>query len=225
MPSVWRTERRRFAAASLLRFAIILLILSTAIDGKGTPPAAEGSERSLSQSEAPRLSRVFAQRPNRNRWLGSNDFAVASAVASRLHEAKFRGFKPEVEARNGHVIIEGEVSSFGDWTNAVKIAYEVEGVENVENRVTIALTPPQLYQANNQRLAESVASALVQAGFRNADFVISADSGTVVLEGTVRSTTAHKRAIISVLRVPGVRKVGDLLRIVIREPVEAPKPT
>ena len=65
-----------------------------------------------------------------------NDSAITSKVQNKLQrDSQLMGSKINVETINGEVTLKGSVNSNADINRAAELAYGVEGVKKVDNRL------------------------------------------------------------------------------------------
>ncbi|HEY4013071.1 MAG TPA: BON domain-containing protein [Polyangiaceae bacterium] len=133
------------------------------------------------------------------------DTAIARAVRKALlSNASIPHKRIRSTVSNGEVVLEGEVSLFGQSEDASDCAFGVAGVKQVRNRLT--LVPEPKGSSNAVRLAIEGAPA------RHADIsakrvFVAADAGKVVLSGSVPSRAEREAFVDAARNTAGVREV------------------
>jgi len=126
----------------------------------------------------------------------------------------------DVDARSGIVTLQGTVASEAERAEALLLTRTAEGVQRVEDHLTVDATVDQPATAASQTrtpaddatLATSVKSSLA-ADPRAKSIDVTVQDGVVQLQGTVASAAARQRAIDLVRQTDGVTQVVDRLRV------------
>jgi hyperosmotically inducible protein len=151
------------------------------------------------------------------------DAAVAASVkAAYALDRDLAERVIRVEARSGNVTLRGRVRTETEQSEAASIASSVEGVLAVENLLEI--DPSVSSSAGASRsLGEAIDDTALLAKVRTAlrldretrplALELSVRGGTVVVAGEVPSEDARKRVLERLLRVRGVEKVDDRMRL------------
>jgi osmotically-inducible protein OsmY len=114
-----------------------------------------------------------------------------------------------VKADAGVVTISGTVRSIGESAAAEQAAFGVPGVINVDNEL---LVKPGGAERSDMHVAHAVRHALVCNPFVPDDLISSnVTDGVVRLHGIVSDTTEQDEAERSVVGLPGVRQVHNLI--------------
>ena len=127
----------------------------------------------------------------------------------------------DVDARGGVVTLHGEVASEAERANALLLARTADGVQRLEDHLTVNATVDQPATTASQprtptddaTLATSVKSTLASDPQAKA-VAVSVQDGVVQLQGTVRSAAARQHAIDLVRQTDGVTQIVDRLRVV-----------
>jgi len=154
------------------------------------------------------------------------------AKARLLDKLGWAAIGIDVDSMDGRIVLTGEVPVRADRELAEEIAYSVEGVERVENRLalegeSIAGAPAAARVATRvaPRMAEAeleVRDALLEARLkarlleeigRNAlDIEVEAADGVVTLRGELDNEAHEQIALEAASRTEGVKRVINLLR-------------
>jgi osmotically-inducible protein OsmY len=119
-----------------------------------------------------------------------------------------------VRVADGRVTLEGEV----DWQYqrglAEEVTQRVKGIRSLSNDIfvrpqTLSVEIKRKIEAAFERIAEIDAEAII---------VETADNGTVVLKGSVRSWVEREAAEHTACSAPGVKKVENRIDVVVQRP-------
>lgn len=160
---------------------------------------------------------------------------MAEQIAGALRGAKLRGYNVEIEFKDGVAVLMGQVNDPSHKQRATQAVQALRGVARVDNRLTVIGAPavPVVQsnwegrgqatrqvqqvsgqpQVSNQKVAESIASALGNAGLSGYDVEIRYQNGTATLGGSV--ATAQQKALAEKVasRVSGVHMVTNQLAV------------
>lgn len=136
--------------------------------------------------------------------------AIRQTIIDRIdHAPDFGPHEITVEARDGHVMIEGTVGSERDRTTVEDIARTTAGVKEVTSNIGVRPRLGTLYvetvpvERIRQRIRESLGAN------KQFDLQIESRGGVVKLRGLV-PTGADRRAVVQAIReIPGVTRVND----------------
>ncbi|MEM1177198.1 MAG: BON domain-containing protein [Acidobacteriota bacterium] len=130
----------------------------------------------------------------------------------------------DVEASGADITLTGEAETKANGELAKEVALSVDGVQKVENRVTVTAQPAE--GAVGRRVAEAelevkdallesrVKGALIAEVGRNAfELEVEASDGTVSLRGNLESAEHRTIALTTVRQLSGVDKVIDLMSV------------
>jgi len=164
---------------------------------------------------------------------------VAEQIAGALRNAGLSKYDIRIRFQRGTATLTGSIADLGQQALVGKIARSVDGVDAVDNQLTvdpIAMPapvdrPPRLgdrtrtassrneppvaagSRQGNQAMAERIAESLSAAKLTTYDIVIRYIEGTAILSGTVRSPGERTVAGQIASRVDGVRQVQNDLAI------------
>lgn len=138
----------------------------------------------------------------------------------------------DVEAKNGHVWLDGETDNRSHQELAIEVARSVEGVEKVDNRLKLeepkaeseTRTPVTDKVEKGMSKAESevrdailesrVKTALIDAiGTQAFDIEVEATDGEVSLRGTLEDSRHEELALDTARECKGVSEVIDLIEV------------
>jgi osmotically-inducible protein OsmY len=118
----------------------------------------------------------------------------------------------DVDTTDGQVTLHGKVASDAEKSEAERVARGVDGVRGVRNMLQV-VSPARSEAARvaDDDLRERVEAALEEdESLRDSDIdVASVNDGVVLLEGDARTIGDHVRAVETVARTPGVRRVAS----------------
>jgi osmotically-inducible protein OsmY len=136
-----------------------------------------------------------------------SDAAIAQAVANALEwDSAIPTGRVKATVRHGWVTLTGTTTWQFQRSAAEKAAALVNGVKGVANSIAIEA------QASIGDLQSRIEAALRHAAEEDAHGIrIEARNGTVVLSGTVHSTSEREAAERAALTAPGVSRVDDRL--------------
>jgi len=166
-----------------------------------------------------------------------DDARITSGIQAKYYlDDNIRGGRRiDVDSSNGIVTLRGEVGSEEERANALLLARNTEGVQRVEDHLTViveqqnAATTPPASSAGSNATAEQAAAApkvddaamttLMQTKLssdrqlKGTGIEVTAKNGVVLLEGTVPSTAARQRALTIARGTDGVTQVVDRMRV------------
>lgn len=131
-------------------------------------------------------------------------------------------FTIDVDVENGSAKLTGKVESDVERDLAEQIALGIEGVEKVDNQLTLdpnfeakASTEPSLSQRfDDATLVATVKSKLLwNSNTEGLDIKVRAENGTVSLTGSAQSSEAKELAGRLAANTEGVREVNNLLSV------------
>ncbi len=163
----------------------------------------------------------------------TDDASITSGIQAKYFlDDKVKARRIDVNSSNGIVTLHGEVGSDDERERALLLARTSEGVERVEDNLTVVIEPqseatssPALSTAPSataQRTAAKVddmvttrlqtklsSDGLVKSG----DVQVTAKNGVILLEGTVPTSAAKQRALKLAREAEGVTQVVDRIRV------------
>lgn len=187
------------------------------------PVATSGSVGSAASSAAAKL----------------DDGRITSSIQAKYFlDSRVKGRRIDVDTHSGVVTLKGEVASDDERGQALRLARTTDGVERVEDNLTVNAAIDQLPAAGdastvgNAGDAAGTAAATIKEGVEDvavttkvkAKFVadsqikassidVSTKDGVVLLQGTVPSAAAKQRALNIAKQTDGVVQVVDRLSI------------
>ena len=160
---------------------------------------------------------------------GSDDRTITSSIQSKYFiDERIKGRHINVTSNGGVVTLNGEVADEGERSKALLLARTTDGVTRVEDGLTVAaassasdasLASPAASPATaapdpDESLKARVTSQLSSdAQVKGTAIDVTAKSGVVLLQGTVRSPAAKQRALTVARGTDGVTQVVDRLRV------------
>lgn len=146
-----------------------------------------------------------------------DDSVITAKVKSALlADSALRSFDPKVETRKGQVQLSGFVDSQQQMDRAVSIANSVEGVQGVENNMSIKSGGSGTVGArlDDSIVTTKVKSALLaDANTKSFDIGVVTRKGKVQLSGYVDDQTQMNRAITVARGIEGVKSVENKMSI------------
>ncbi len=112
----------------------------------------------------------------------------------------------------GRVTLYGKVGSAGEKAKAETITQQIDGVKGVRNLLQVVAPPrEQAVQVSDDALAQRIEQALrADPSLQDSRIAVqSVNKGVVVLAGTAKTLSDHRRAVEVVASVPGVRRVAS----------------
>ncbi|MCB0339458.1 MAG: BON domain-containing protein [Bdellovibrionales bacterium] len=147
---------------------------------------------------------------------------IAKQIESRISQnTDIRNYDVDIEVRAGYVTLRGSTGTPEERSLVEKIALETEGVEGVENYLTIKapqkvseviVTPTQL-PTENEILARAQESLRRELGSSSNLVKLKIDSGTLIAEGSLASFRDVDRVLANLLMVDGVRDIQSDLTV------------
>ncbi len=164
-----------------------------------------------------------------------NDPGITASIQSKYFlDNNIKGRRIEVDTHQGVVTLRGEVASDDERAQALILARTTEGVQRVEDALTVnaALAPPgqtsQIAQAASAQAQPATTPAQTQDAalttqlqskltadrqMKGASIDVSAKDGVVLLEGTVPTAAAKQRALSVARQIQGVVQVIDRMQV------------
>jgi osmotically-inducible protein OsmY len=135
---------------------------------------------------------------------GRSDATIQSDAQTRLtSEPTLQGSKITTTVKDGVLVLTGETQTREQQERALQIARSVEGVDNVENQITVA----------DDRLAKAVEAALkAEPLLASVPIRVEIHDGGVRLHSDQTSSEHRERAKAVARAVPGVNGVEDLMK-------------
>ena len=152
-----------------------------------------------------------------------DDAEVTSSIQAKYFlDPTVKGRHIEVETRGSVVTLSGEVASEGERAQALLLARSTQGVQRVEDHLTVnagaeqtagaQAAPRPTVPADDATVATSIKTQFsADPQLRAID--VSVQEGVTQLEGTVASTAVRQKAVDLARNTDGVTQVVDRLRI------------
>ena len=146
-----------------------------------------------------------------------DDSIITTKVKSKLlADPDIKGFDLKVDTHKGDVQLSGFVDNQAQIDRAIMITHSVEGVKNVDNRVSLI--------SNNAttvgiKIDDSIVTSKVKSSFladpdiKSFDIAVVTHNGEVQLSGFVDNQTQIDRAIDVARRTEGVHNVINELQV------------
>jgi hyperosmotically inducible periplasmic protein len=186
-----------------------------AVATTGTTPPPSTPEAPNAANEPP-PSRPAATPPS------IDDAQVTARVQSKFFaDDRVKGTRIAVETRSGVVTLKGEVADDDERAQALLLARTTEGVQRVEDHLTIApyVPPDEAAAPAPTRMDDATLTTTIQAKYfvdttvKASAVKVSVKDGVVMLEGTVPTAAARKQALAIAQNTEGVVQVVDRLQV------------
>jgi hyperosmotically inducible protein len=145
-----------------------------------------------------------------------DDSAITAKVKSALlADPDVKGLDIKVETNKGEVQLSGFVDNQAQIDRAVSIARGVEGVKNVQNKMTLKTTQTTVGEKiDDGIITTKVKAALVaESGIDSGDITVVTRDGEVQLSGFVKDQSQIERATQVARGVEGVKNVINELSV------------
>ena len=153
---------------------------------------------------------------------GPDDGRITSSIQSKYFISdRLKGRRVNVTSSGGVVTLNGEVGNETERAEALLLARTTDGVARVEDSLTVteaspaaAPSPASPVADGDDSLGARVKTQLSSdAQVKGAAIDVTAKNGVVLLQGTVASTAAKRRALTVARGTDGVTQVVDRLRV------------
>ncbi|WON73391.1 BON domain-containing protein [Nitrosospira sp. Is2] len=173
----------------------------------------KSEEKAPAPGEAPK-----AAAPEAKTTVGTtiDDSTITTKVKSALlADADVKGLDIKVETNKGEVQLSGFVDSQAQIDRAISIARGVEGVKNVDNKMTLKTTQTTVGEKiDDGIITTKVKGALVaESGVDSGDIAVVTRDGEVQLSGFVKDQSQIERATQVARSVEGVKNVINELSV------------
>ena len=146
-----------------------------------------------------------------------DDSIITAKVKSKLlADPDIKGFDLKVETHKGDVQLSGFVDNQAQIDRAIMITHSVEGVKNVDNRVSLksdSATTVGIKVDDSIVTSKVKSSFLADPDIKSFDIAVVTHNGEVQLSGFVNNQTQIDRAIDVARRTEGVHNVINELRV------------
>ena len=163
----------------------------------------------------------------------TDDARITSGIQAKYFlDDKVKARRIDVNSSNGIVTLRGEVGSDDERAQALLLARTTEGVQRVEDNLTVVIEPPS--EATSSPALSTATSATPQTAaakvddtmttrlqtklssdglVKSADIQVTAKNGIILLEGTAPTSAAKQRALKLAREAEGVSQVVDRIRV------------
>lgn len=193
----------RFDTTSLLLLSLpVVAALALGGCGAGTAVGAGAAAGSMAMEE-------------RGFETAVDDTVIEAKIGKRLFDTDLETFDAvEIEVIEGRVLLTGEVPERSDRIEAVRLAWQVEGVREVVNEVRIGTTESLVASARDVWIAATLRSKLtLDQEIKAINYKIEVLNGTVFLFGIAQDREEAERAVNHARGTDYVRKVIDHTRL------------
>ena len=146
-----------------------------------------------------------------------DDSIITTKVKSKLlADQDIKGFDLKVETHKGDVLLSGFVDNQAQIDHAIMITRSVEGVKNVDNKVSLksnAATTMGIKVDDSIVTSKVKSSLLADPDIKSLDIAVVTNNGEVQLSGFVNNQTQIDHAIDIARRTEGVHNVINELRV------------
>lgn len=145
-----------------------------------------------------------------------DDSIITAKVKSKLlADQDIKGFDFKVETHKGDVQLSGFVDNQAQIDHAIMITRSVEGVKNVDNKVSLksGATTTGVKVDDSIVTSKVKSSLLADPDIKSLDIAVVTNNGEVQLSGFVNNQTQIDRAIDVARRTEGVHNVINELRV------------
>ena len=146
-----------------------------------------------------------------------DDSITTTKVKSKLlADSDIKGFDFKVETHKGDVQLSGFVDNQAQIDRAIKITLSVEGVKNVDNKVSLknnSVTTMGVKVDDSIVTSKVKSSLLADPDIKSFDIAVITHNGEVQLNGFVDNQTQIDRAVDVARRTEGVHNVINELRV------------
>jgi hyperosmotically inducible protein len=168
----------------------------------------------------------------RNSTPRTDDARITPGIQAKYFlDDKVKARRIDVNSSNGIVTLHGEVGSDDEREQALLLARTSEGVERVEDNLTVVIEPQS--EATSSAALSTAPSATAQRTAAKVDDTVTtrlqrlssddlvksghvqvtAKNGVILLEGTVPTSAAKQRALKLAREAEGVTQVVDRIRV------------
>ena len=148
----------------------------------------------------------------------SEDEIVKKRIVEQLaQDARVNAADIQVTVTDGVVTLEGTVPTYFARQEAYQIAWSIEGVANVDNRLTVEYLPPI---TDDREIKENAQEVLrINPNIDEEEISVTVQGGVVTMNGTVSVLWKKHRAEQVVSDVAGVTEVVNQIAVVPTEKV------
>lgn len=195
-----------------------LLVVALSLSALFLTGCGKTEDKAPAPGEAPTAAAPAAPAPEAKTTVGTtiDDSAITTKVkSSLLADADVKGLDIKVETNKGEVQLSGFVDSQAQIDRAMSIARGVEGVNNVQNNMTLKTTETTVGEKiDDGIITTKVKGALVaEYGVDSGDISVVTRDGEVQLSGFVNDQSQIDRATSVARSTEGVKNVINELSV------------
>ena len=185
----------KFGASSFYGLCLLLLAACAAGDGGTDTTVLPQTEKSLGQS--------------------ASDQRIEKEIGDRLFQADRKLYEAvEYEVEEGRVLLSGQVQSVQDRLDAVRLVWQIRGVTEVINEVTVGDEASVTDFARDAWITSQIDSKLLlDKEVRSLDYSVETVDQVVYLMGIAQSQAALDRVVAHAKNVEYVRRVVSYVRV------------
>ena len=190
----------------------LLVVAITLASALSLAACGKSEEKARAAGEAPK-----AGAPEAKTTVGTtiDDSAITTKVKSALlADAEVKGLDIKVETNKGEVQLSGFVDNQAQIDRAVSVAKGVEGVKNVDNKMSLKTPTTVGEKIDDGIITTKVKGALVaESGIDSGDIAVVTRDGVVQLSGFVKDQAQIDRAVQVARSAEGVKDVMNELSV------------
>ena len=190
----------------------LLVVAITFASALSLAACGKSEEKARPPGEAPQ-----AGAPEAKTTVGTtiDDSAITTKVKSALlADAEVKGLDIKVETNKGEVQLSGFVETQAQIDRAVSVAKGVEGVKNVDNKMSLKIPTTVGEKIDDGIITTKVKGALVaESGIDSGDIAVVTRDGVVQLSGFVKDQAQIDRAVQVARSAEGVKDVMNELSV------------
>jgi hyperosmotically inducible protein len=195
-----------------------LLVAAVSLSALFITGCGKTEDKARAPGETPATTAPTAPAPEAKTTVGTtiDDSTITTKVKSALlADADVKGLDIKVETNKGEVQLSGFVDSQVQIDRAVSIARGVEGVNNVQNKMTLKTTETTVGEKiDDGIITTKVKGALVaEYGVDSGDISVVTRDGEVQLSGFVKDQSQIERATSVARSTEGVKNVINELSV------------
>lgn len=190
----------------------LLVVAITLASALSLAACGKSEEKARAPGEAPK-----AGAPEAKTTVGTtvDDSAITTKVKSALlADGEVKGLDIKVETNKGEVQLSGFVDTQAQIDRAISVAKGVEGVKNVDNKMSLKTPTTVGEKIDDGIITTKVKGALVaESGVDSGDIAVVTRDGVVQLSGFVKDQAQIDRAVQVARSTEGVKDVMNELSV------------
>jgi len=190
----------------------LLVVAITLASALSLAACGKSEEKARAPGEAPK-----AGAPEAKTTVGTtiDDSAITTKVKSALlADAEVKALDIKVETNKGEVQLSGFVETQAQIDRAVSVAKGVEGVKNVDNKMSLKIPTTVGEKIDDGIITTKVKGALVaESGIDSGDIAVVTRDGVVQLSGFVKDQAQIDRAVQVARNAQGVKDVMNEMSV------------